>query len=99
SSFSSPLSLHDALPIFLFAQAHAMSPCSVWGLSDRSEDPNVNRLEGRFLFPNGILRAFNTVGGTIPRRGKTARAADQEATFESRSEEHTSELQSRGHLV
>src|SRR5690606_39365267 len=96
SSWLSTLSLHDALPIF-------------------DEDLDLKSLWGKFARETGFGRLDVTLNGyratwrpteQIPERAiGTAVCADEfcsldpSATGETRSEEHTSELQSRENIV
>src|SRR5439155_26075610 len=93
----STLSLHDALPIWsAFARRN----------NDRNRIGIVNsQCSGRILRPSPTRvsgqpsdrRASRGVPVYSKQRGRQAREAKQPT--EMRSEEHTSELQSRGHLV
>src|SRR5690625_5454486 len=56
-------------------------------------DPNVHRIDGRWWM---FFGAFRT---TLRNNIFAATLAPGEPLHEGRSEEHTSELQSRGHLV
>src|SRR5207253_11365872 len=81
-----PLSLHDALPIWIHAQL----------LRVEAEPRKLQLLDGdrsrRIRLPRNVDEALLAVGDE---RIDLLRAHVQC----SRSEEHTSELQSRGHLV
>src|SRR5207253_7421995 len=81
-----PFSLHDALPIS--ENTTSESPCPRVAL------PVKNSLSGKM--PMGALRSGSSSCDVRPRR---RRAWPCPASTYSRSEEHTSELQSRGHLV
>src|SRR5439155_13958876 len=95
---TSPLSLHDALPILASVRC---SPVSL-KISHESTVPNSARpSRARSRRPStcssshSILVAEKYGSSTSP-----VRARDGRALFGTvRSEEHTSELQSRGHLV
>src|SRR5439155_19494133 len=87
------LSLHDALPI-----------------SEKSSSPRASSTSLRWSSSVSVLRVTFSVASTVRpaislRRSPTARWIDASASLracsdaEARSEEHTSELQSRGHLV
>src|SRR5207253_6110080 len=95
---TSPLSLHDALPIFL--QPIIVSPIS----------PDLVDLEGaRSVGAAGVDAVGADGAGALQvddrfrlisgERRYTAARDLKLATVPARSEEHTSELQSRGHLV
>src|SRR5439155_25832963 len=79
------LSLHDALPI-----SRPPSPPAPW-----TPAPSPRRLPccGRESRPTSCSRCFG------PHRGSVACRRCWRTSGSARSEEHTSELQSRGHLV
>src|SRR5207253_10241109 len=94
--YVSPLSLHDALPISLeiarvpgvdvvLAANSDLGNFSGYQPTDAEYQALVTRIH------DATLRAGKFFGCTNAPEGPTARA--------DRSEEHTSELQSRGHLV
>src|SRR5207253_9877267 len=91
-SSSSPLSLHDALPIY------QVSRLVLWKMRDRClnslsrERPRLTDTQPANGVPrepnlNGSFCRFSSYLGMI------------HSSLHDRSEEHTSELQSRGHLV
>src|SRR5439155_12740458 len=83
-----PLSLHDALPISSLAQRQGTR----WSRSTASPASSARR---RFPGPLGSLRVRSCRG-----RGRRSRTRSRTGSHRlGRSEEHTSELQSRGHLV
>src|SRR5690625_2828791 len=89
-----PLSLHDALPIYLAAagavQVHRLTPRGVVRVGEvRAELPQV--------VPRGSEVVVDHV--QAHRQAQTVRAVHERLQRLRRSEEHTSELQSRGHLV
>src|SRR5439155_3306945 len=93
----SPLSLHDALPISPFLIFHQAPVNRVKLLSDKSALLGVN-VQRVLAKPERVA----TEG--LPESGKAGVIAFVVAYFirfkiGGRSEEHTSELQSRGHLV
>src|SRR5207253_10449232 len=82
-----PLSLHDALPIFVFTPRTSASRCicrAVRGISSETDVP-------------GTLVAIARKGPPVSVPGLGSHVSSWLAP--PRSEEHTSELQSRGHLV
>src|SRR5207253_6242566 len=85
------LSLHDALPIYLHWQALARKwDCALWGSSYHVQNEKID------TSPGASELWFD------PRRGSEKtflKAITDFAAKSGRSEEHTSELQSRGHLV
>src|SRR5690606_40217007 len=83
----SPLSLHDALPIF----AGGLGPAG--GLALR-----LDRIVGAARQPRQGRR-LPPFSGQLRRRTAGARAHRQRRQHPPRSEEHTSELQSRENLV
>src|SRR5207253_9825018 len=89
-----PPSLHDALPIFLTAAAVAVA--GVIGFVGLVV-PHVCRLLWGRLHRTLLPTAFLTGGVLLAAADTLARTVV--APRELRSEEHTSELQSRGHLV
>src|SRR5690606_40254798 len=95
----STLSLHDALPILLvlvlreecypaLSSASLSSPCSLW-----SSKPLTKKLKKIRYLKNSVMRLFKNL---LTRR-ETIRYEIYKT--ETRSEEHTSELQSRENLV
>src|SRR5207253_9146193 len=85
------LSLHDALPIC--ETTRTSSPGRISGSASRTKPANT-------FFPSRWNGTES--GSTITRRrgdGNAARRRRAPAALRVRSEEHTSELQSRGHLV
>src|SRR5439155_12709289 len=87
-----PLSLHDALPIFVAHAPHRVLPRGPHRLEHVAqvlEAPAERQLPGDAL---GLGRRWRVGhGGGRPQQADAPRGP--------RSEEHTSELQSRGHLV
>src|SRR5207253_8987659 len=94
-----PVSLHDALPILVFADLHKGDTVKITGGPFAGYEAIFDlRLKGadRVRVLLELLRRQVTVeidSGSI----RKLRPSDPGATR--RSEEHTSELQSRGHLV
>src|SRR5207253_5717486 len=81
------LSLHDALPIFVFEHDVALFDARLGGRALRDQ---AGYFHSALFFQVQRLRAI----------GRDFRRADSQiAAAPLRSEEHTSELQSRGHLV
>src|SRR5690606_39750604 len=85
-----PLSLHDALPILLHAGAHAVK--LVVPLAKKLVDYGIRDLVGDVLH----IERFPWRG---VKRNLRLAVANVNAAFDLRSEEHTSELQSRENLV
>src|SRR2546429_3552829 len=85
--------LHDALPIFPVHRPECAAVSNRWqpGRPRANAAPDV-----RFLIPPGGTATFLGVRPLRRSAGRTARALEIAAV---RSEEHTSELQSRLHLV
>src|SRR5439155_11130920 len=84
-----PLSLHDALPISFTREESARENFRV--VSDRYRASNMQT-----VVLNGVYFPFVDFLSS----GATAVAPDdRKSTNGKRSEEHTSELQSRGHIV
>src|SRR5207253_10894772 len=91
---TSPLSLHDALPIYLTAEQKSASGI----VSGNGEGPNelaTPDISGA----RSASSACCTPGTKSSSFILTCTASFPPADSRSRSEEHTSELQSRGHLV
>src|SRR5439155_18692920 len=92
-----PLSLHDALPICPALARRQLLPTR--DLIELLLRRSMNRAE---VVGDPFLHRFVLDGGEIPqRRGGDVVLGDQmgRRQLRLRSEEHTSELQSRGHLV
>src|SRR5207253_9543750 len=91
TSWLSTLSLHDALPICVAGRERLLEQV-IGNLSvlvaHRQVVPASAELVARISGVRGVWKATRRADGTFTR----ARARE-------RSEEHTSELQSRGHLV
>src|SRR5207253_11162236 len=90
------LSLHDALPIFgsLYGQSEASPPRELGGAeSERGSHSYRMFYIGRGLF----CRKMPLV--RPPGGARSRQPGNEEGVDRLRSEEHTSELQSRGHLV
>src|SRR5439155_27078698 len=96
---SNPLSLHDALPIFLH---FALAENKVTGI-----DCFAHNLRGMGLANSNQLNVGHLSSGDLRRlcdlilhavKNEIAQAAQVSGRKVTRSEEHTSELQSRGHL-
>src|SRR5439155_19242273 len=96
STHSSPLSLHDALPIF---GAHA---ARVLGAKPLRDETSVN-VSGGFAYSptRNVTFTADYFYIKIDHRIMLGATFDDSVTLAilARSEEHTSELQSRGHLV
>src|SRR5207253_7051688 len=89
-----PLSLHDALPISMSDVAERRVIASALSESSMTGDKMTFDYEPVALMPD--VRVIKLGGQSLMDRG---RAAIFPVLDELRSEEHTSELQSRGHLV
>src|SRR5690606_42019580 len=99
TTYTYTLSLHDALPIFLD---------QIYAISDRLTVLRNGKYEGEYLTRDldrhaliskmigKDLDALKSLGGN---RRTTPRDADEAPLLSARSEEHTSELQSRENLV
>src|SRR5439155_26952201 len=92
---SSPLSLHDALPIsFASPQWGQTTPTSVSVVPSSGGSSSSSSITGRCSsYPRSVK-----AGGPNRLPSRSTRAASLDGP-RIRSEEHTSELQSRGHLV
>src|SRR5439155_25023843 len=90
------LSLHDALPISLLEWSGSEIRVPEARLSDNLAEQDSQKK----IFLAGVLAGISggllVEGLTRVRRVRSRRAKEKQT---SRSEEHTSELQSRGHLV
>src|SRR5207247_9969741 len=86
----STLSLHDALPIF----DHALKLQREY---ESNASPAERKRKGQFFTPPEVCRFM--AGLFSPHSAGTFRLLDPGAGVGSRSEEHTSELQSRVDLV
>src|SRR5439155_23765119 len=93
-----PLSLHDALPIW--ATLWNLDSAGFQGWARLSTRPDDDHNETIVPFKSGERKKIENEGYTI-----IANVGDQQSDLDggsaecTRSEEHTSELQSRGHLV
>src|SRR5207253_6084693 len=89
----SPLSLHDALPIF-------SCPNNSDAISDGGIAAQLTRMKARFARFDRlwIARAINSLPVLVSPCISTVESVEARESC-LRSEEHTSELQSRGHLV
>src|SRR5207253_6222379 len=95
----SPLSLHDALPIFLLA-----FPIGLVSRSAHAQDPSGTALITGCK-SGSTIRGYKRPGTTIKEYARfncgssvyVWNANAKTALVQQRSEEHTSELQSRGH--
>src|SRR5690625_6706269 len=67
-------------------------PCAVWATATNNGQGRTAR---RLCPPSALLSRAQPAGGVVHRRGGALRCGRPPL----RSEEHTSELQSRGHLV
>src|SRR5207253_8296286 len=99
STPASPLSLHDALPISRDLAELSESDRAESAAAQRAAPPQARR--GPFVRSEDLLeRSRHTAPGRAARsirRFAVRRRPGDDAG--GRSEEHTSELQSRGHLV
>src|SRR5439155_15043973 len=86
-----PLSLHDALPIFDTESVYALPRIRGWGFDGQFAELGEKHRDGNPSTETRRGRADLDVSAYVGARG-----ADRVGM---RSEEHTSELQSRGHLV
>src|SRR5690606_40259703 len=98
TSAPSPLSLHDALPICIRVARRTTPSVFGGGTAWRVEQSRIgptHRREARDLLSvqRGLARGRSVYTGVPARAGSAAMSADI------RSEEHTSELQSRENLV
>src|SRR5207253_10357876 len=95
TTHTSPLSLHDALPIFdgrTLCSAFRVPPSTFIACQARGGSQTADR---RRAHPRAVVeRSSARCTHTCP-----CRPWPRGARPEARSEEHTSELQSRGHLV
>src|SRR5207253_8607711 len=93
-----PLSLHDALPISVRTQGH-VGESAERTLPEGGDLSFERRTDRRTVEQPPALGARVRPGHATqaPERGRVRRPEPRER--EIRSEEHTSELQSRGHLV
>src|SRR5207253_10718036 len=94
-----PLSLHDALPISAKATVFAVGLGSAGAVDAGSLQAVASATGGQYVeaadgaaIPNGVAKAVGFVGNQV----QITYVSDANGV---RSEEHTSELQSRGHLV
>src|SRR5690625_1079601 len=89
-----PLSLHDALPIFIRWRGRGLAP---WGAGGVCTGPPRGRRSAR-----GDARSLDSLDPS-PQLGRRLQdcvlLCEVDRGPQARSEEHTSELQSRGHLV
>src|SRR5207253_10595186 len=89
------LSLHDALPISAM-DLHRHGVLAQFGVEMIGARADViDKAEDRQKFKDAMIK----IGLDVPRSGVARSLAQAQEIRESRSEEHTSELQSRGHLV
>src|SRR5207253_8628772 len=89
----SPLSLHDALPIYRHGRRHSVRRrCAVSGAGAGRR--GADRVSPAVIGTVGVLALFAMLLLRVP-----VWIALTLVGFFGRSEEHTSELQSRGHLV
>src|SRR5207253_9616027 len=93
STQSYTLSLPDALPIYPMSGEDNLQRMKT--LDDAWNSQNWDVFRKRHSADTAVFWP----GQPDPTRGRDAHQAESEAFFKSRSEEHTSELQSRGHLV
>src|SRR5207253_4327522 len=101
-----PTENSDAYLLFIQAEQYANGPDM---FSDDSRKAKQLLEEAIKLDPNFAAAfaclsmveswAYHTFGPTLARRERARLSADQALRLQPRSEEHTSELQSRGHLV
>src|SRR5207253_3469355 len=92
---STPLPLHDALPISA-SRKPATGRCTAWPWRSSSRRPTVSPRRRPPPTPPSVPRRLLMSQPSLPPAGAHAPRRFPEIL---RSEEHTSELQSRGHLV
>src|SRR5207253_11015683 len=92
-------SLHDALPILQKKlRGQGMRNVYALGFQLNTTGNDSNQLFNYFLIANGGQDIVTTDGKLHLDDAKVKDAAIKALTYPTRSEEHTSELQSRGHL-
>src|SRR5207253_11507945 len=92
TTMTSLLSLHDALPIFVLAD-------HLGELIVGTEVGGREGGEGGGVELGSVADGGDELAGAIDQQGAAGVRVAQERQEMLRSEEHTSELQSRGHLV
>src|SRR5207253_10540355 len=93
------LSLHDALPIWVTKPTSARSPSPGRTTRRRSASTRDSHVRwGHALWP-GLPTRPHVLTCAVAGSGDPATRSDRWSPLRTRSEEHTSELQSRGHLV
>src|SRR5207253_3966750 len=85
------LSLHDALPIFDSDRRRLLVEAESRKARRNKVSDEIARLKKEKQDASGLIAEMKQLAGEIQELDEKAKA--------SRSEEHTSELQSRGHLV
>src|SRR5205823_11506642 len=93
----STLSLHDALPILAHLsvlQTEAQVAITTIGQQQTQVQTNLSGLTNNFTVLQTALETVQNSQTTI-----ASNVADQQSQLDSRSEEHTSELQSLAYLV
>src|SRR5690606_40778322 len=95
TTLSSPLSLHDALPIFRFTDVNGDGLADVVWMTDSWMKQFLGRGDGTFVPWRRVFYPWGT--GAIDPKYVQLHDLDRDGIL--RSEEHTSELQSRENLV